>query len=400
MKRVAVIGGGFSGLVTAYYLAKEGVPVTLLEKSERLGGLISTLDTPHGPVESAASGIRSSARLEELCSDLDLPLVGARKESRARYLFRDKPRQWPLGPLESARFAGRISSAALTGRFRPRPEETIDEWGKRVLGGPATHFIVGAALQGIYAGDPLRLSASLILGKKERPRRGARKGLVAPTVGMSQLNDALERKLTALDVEIRTGVAVDGAPEPPFIVCTAAHHAAEILRERAPETAAALGSIEMLPLLRITAFYPAGENSLGGFGVLFPRGEGVRALGVLFNTNIFSGRGAMHSESWIYGGAVDRDVVDLDDEQLREILGRDRERLYGRHVDPVASYPQRWPHALPHYDLHLESLLSSRFSLPDGVFLAGNYLNGIGLPMLLERGHRVASEVRSVLLKR
>jgi protoporphyrinogen/coproporphyrinogen III oxidase len=395
MKRVTVIGGGFSGLVTAYYLAREGISVTLLEKSERLGGLISTMDTTHGPVESAASGIRSSARLEELCRDLDLPLVGARRESRARYLFRDTPRQWPLGPLESARFAGRVSSAALTGRFRPRPEETIDDWGKRVLGGPATHFIVSAALQGIYAGDPLQLSASLILGKKERPRRGVRRGLVAPPVGMSQLTDALERRLTALDVDIRTGVTADGAAEPPFVVCTAAHHAAAILRNHAPETSAALDSIEMLPLLRITAFYPSEENTVGGFGVLFPRQQGVRALGVLFNTNIFHGRGAMHSESWIYGGAVDRDVVDLDDHQLREILARDRERLYGRHVDPVASYPQRWPRALPHYDLRLESLLSSGLRLPDGVFLAGNYLSGIGLPMLLERGHRVASDIMS-----
>jgi protoporphyrinogen/coproporphyrinogen III oxidase len=395
MKRVAVIGGGFSGLVTAYYLAREGVPVTLLEKSDRLGGLISTLDTPHGPVEAAASGIRSSARLEELCRDLDLPLVGTRKESRARYLFRDEPRRWPLGPVESARFAGRLSSALLTRRFRPRPQETIDAWGRRALGAPATHFIVSAALQGIYAGDPLQLSASLILGKKKRPPRGDRKGLLAPPVGMSQLIDALENRLTSLGVEIRTGITADGAVEPPFVVSTAAHHAAELLRERAPAAAAALDSIEMLPLLRITAFYPSEENTVGGFGVLFPRQQGVRALGVLFNTNIFPGRGAMHSESWIYGGAVDREMVDLDDRQLGEVLARDRERLYGRHVDPIASYPQRWPRALPHYDLRLESLLRSGFALPDGVFLAGNYLSGIGLPMLLERGHRVASEIKS-----
>ena len=37
----------------------------------------------------------------------------------------------------------------------------------------------------------------------------------------------------------------------------------------------------------------------------------IRALGVLFNTNIFPDRAGQYSESWIYGGAADRDVVHL-----------------------------------------------------------------------------------------
>lgn len=38
MSRVVVIGGGFAGLVSAAYLAKDGHDVTLVEKQERLGG--------------------------------------------------------------------------------------------------------------------------------------------------------------------------------------------------------------------------------------------------------------------------------------------------------------------------------------------------------------------------
>ena len=37
-----IIGGGISGLSTAYYLAKAGIPSTLIERERRLGGVILT----------------------------------------------------------------------------------------------------------------------------------------------------------------------------------------------------------------------------------------------------------------------------------------------------------------------------------------------------------------------
>jgi oxygen-dependent protoporphyrinogen oxidase len=396
MKRVTIVGGGFSGLTTAYYLAKDGVPVTLLEKDDRLGGMVDTLSTPHGLVETAASGIRSTARLEELCRELDVPLVATKKESRRRYLFRNgRPRQWPLGPMESIGFVGRLGSHLLTGRFRPRAGETIESWGRRVLGLAATHKILGAALQGIYAGDPAKLSASLILGKKEKPAKGQLRGLVAPPNGLAQLTTAVAERLGSLEVEIRKGAAVDQLPDNgPVVIATNARDAARLLAPRAPEASKAIGSIEMVPLLRVTAFFEPGENTVPGFGTLFPRGEGVRALGVLFNTNIFPNRGEGHSESWIYGGAQDREILDLDDAALFDVLRGDRERLFGRHTESSALYPQRWHVGLPHYDLGLEQLNGAGIELPDNVHLSGNYLRGIGLPLLLERSFAVAREIK------
>lgn len=399
MKRVTIVGGGFSGLATAYFLARDGVPVTLVEKQQRLGGLIDTLRTPEGIVETAASGIRNSARLEELCRELEVPLVGTRKESRRRFLFRNgQPTQWPLTAAESIGFAGRLASRLATRRFRPSEGETIEAWGDRVLGAAATRQILGAALQGIYAGDPRQLSASLIFGKREKPAKPRElKGLVAPPDGLAQLTAALGRKIEALGGEIRLGSTLESLDGGPVVVSTSARDAASLLRERAPGAAAAIGSIEMVPLLRVTAFYPASENTVQGFGTLFPRGEGIRALGVLFNTNIFPERGDGHSESWIYGGAQDREILEYDDAKLFEILARDRERLYGRHSEAVALYPQRWPIGLPHYDLALEKIIRTGFELPKDVFLAGNYLRGIGLPMLLEQAAATASKVRATL---
>ena len=42
MRRVAVIGGGVSGLAAAYVLAKEGVEVVVYEKEKSLGGHAKT----------------------------------------------------------------------------------------------------------------------------------------------------------------------------------------------------------------------------------------------------------------------------------------------------------------------------------------------------------------------
>jgi oxygen-dependent protoporphyrinogen oxidase len=396
MKAVTVVGGGFSGLATAYYLSRAGIPVEIVEKAERLGGLIATLQTPHGPVETAAVAMRNSARVDALCRDLGLRMMSSsRSIGRARYIYRRRPTRWPLSPGESLALVARLATATARGSRGPRPLETVEQWSARVLGRRATRWLVGPTLQGTYAGDPARLSASLVFGPRERPARPALEGAVAPAGGMQELIDVLERRLRTGEVSIRlnTRARLDGST--PVVICTAACDAAEILRDVAPAASQALSTIDMLPLVRMTAFYLEGETPKGR-GILFPRGADIRALGVLFNTNVFPHRGGQYSESWIYGGAADRDVVDLSEDELGAVMDRDRQALCGRGVRPVARFIHRWREALPYYDLQLESARARSFDLPPGVFLAGNYVAGIGLSMLLEQAASVADRVRQM----
>ncbi len=396
MKTVTVVGGGFSGLATAYYLSSAGISVEIVEKADRLGGLIATLQTPHGAVETAAVAMRNSARVDAMCRDLGLRMISSsRSFSRARYIYRQRPTRWPLSPGESLALVARFATATARGSRAPRPLETVEQWGARVLGPRATRWLVGPTLQGMYAGDPACLSASLVFGTPERPTRPARKGAVAPACGMQELIHALECRLRTGDVSIRlnTRARLDGST--PAVICTAARDAAEILRDVAPAASQALSTIDMLPLVRITAFYPDTETPRGR-GILFPPGGDIRALGVLFNANVFPHRGGQYSESWIYGGAVDRDVVKLSEDDLGVLMDRDRQLLYGRGVRPTARFIHRWREALPYYDLQLESVRARGFDLPSGVFLAGNYVAGIGLSMLLEQAAAVATRVREM----
>ena len=65
-ERVLVIGGGHNGLVAAAYLAKAGKDVTLLERSDTVGGILRNSEiAPGSPrrasrTPSAGSGSRSS----------------------------------------------------------------------------------------------------------------------------------------------------------------------------------------------------------------------------------------------------------------------------------------------------------------------------------------------------
>ncbi|HXM47134.1 MAG TPA: FAD-dependent oxidoreductase [Pyrinomonadaceae bacterium] len=398
--QVTVIGAGFSGLVTAYYLVKEGFTVQIVERKSRPGGLIQTIQTEHGLVETAANGIRNSARLEAMCADIRVPLETTRREARARFIFRGSPKRFPLSAPEVLKLGFRFAASASS--LRPRPFETIVDWGRRVIGKAATDFFLAPALSGIYAGDPERLSASLVFGqaalpghlKTTRPLRPKLHGTVAPPHGMQQLIDGLGEYLEHAGVEFIFNHATQIATGAPAIVCTSAHEAAGCLQEVAPELSQSLRQIEMMPVITATCQYQPAAAKLKGFGCLFPRSEGFRARGVLFNEYIFAGRGPAHSETWIFGGALDPAIGQLTDPELIELIASEREKLYGVVDEPIGIHLTNWPEALPHYSIDLERILTKLPAPPANVALVGNYLGRIGLAKLIERAAFVARDFR------
>jgi protoporphyrinogen/coproporphyrinogen III oxidase len=434
MRTIKVVGAGFSGLATAYFLVKRGFQVRIVEKTNRVGGLIETIHTEHGLVEKAANGILSSARLESIAADIGVPLLPTKREGRKRFIYRGRPRQVPLKTSEILNVGARMATHATN--LKPRPFESIAEWGRRVAGAAATDYLLIPALGGIYAGDPDRLSASLIFGKARqpdhlrttRPAKGKLRGTVGPPHGMQQLTDGLRQWLEQSGVEFIFNHDLNMAANTnePTVVCLSANAAADYLNETAPEVSHALRGIEMLSLVTVTAFYPKNGGTsptvregssdrletgalphgrakarsaatLNGFGCLFPREQGFRARGVLFNNCIFEGRGPAQSETWIFGGALDPEVIELTDEAFKELIAREREAFYGRDDEPLALCVNRRAHAIPHYSIELEKILATLPALPPHVTLVGNYLGRIGLAKLIERAAVVADEFSSSL---
>src|SRR5207244_4678965 len=133
-------------------------------------------------------------------------------------------------------------------------------------------------------------------------------------------------------------------PNEPAVACLSARTAAEFLADVASELSQALRGIEMLSLATVTCFYPPEAARLKGFGCLFPRDQGFRARGVLFNECIFEGRG--QGETWIFGGALDAEVVNLDESDLKNLIAGEREHFYRKNDQPVECHITRWPKTL------------------------------------------------------
>ena len=91
MRPIVIVGGGISGLATAYYLAKTGLPVRLIEKEAKLGGFIQTETMEGCTVELGPdSFINSKPWARELIEELGIgdQLIGSNDHLRATYIWK------------------------------------------------------------------------------------------------------------------------------------------------------------------------------------------------------------------------------------------------------------------------------------------------------------------------
>lgn len=393
--KVSIIGAGFSGLTLAHYLRERGLEVDIFEKSRRTGGLIQTKSESAGMVETAANGLWNTPRVEELFAQLSLPMAPRSPQRKKRYIFRGKPRRWPVSLATALRLATRVGLPGSRLKYKPRADETIRAWALRIGNEEFLNYLLAPALQGIYAGDVNRMSAELILGRFFEPtkkQRAKNHGTVAPESGMGQLIQALSNSLRDRGVRIDYGVEYQlGSSRLPLVMATSAWEAAEYLRDQDPRTSEILARVDALPLVTVTAFFTETPSRYRGFGCLFPAAEKFNALGVLFNSDIFLNRSNVRSETWIFGGALDLQIVDASEEEILAKILADRRRLFATQ-NPLSFSIQRWPRALPHYTVEWKSCIE-RLAPKRGYYLTGNYLGALGLSNVLEFNVNLADRI-------
>ena len=387
MRPARVIGAGLSGLAAAWHLCERGASVTVFDRASGPGGLIQTFHTDHGLVEAGANAFVRDDVVDRWFTRLGIQPLTPRRDSRRRYIFRDgKPRRWPLRIGESATLAMRFAAAGLTRGVSARGGESMAEWGRRVAGPGASEWLIEPAMQGIYATRASELSAAAIFGGRKRGRRE----MVSPPDGMGQFVTALYQRLIARGVRFEFNRAVDALDEGvPTVIATGAPAAARLITDRAPGLAAQVARVRVASLTSVTMFFEPHPLDTRGFGVLFPERSGIRALGVLFNADIFDRRSRVRSETWIIGDRDQRLTALLDD-RLRELIAVDRRAVCGRDASALSSHIQRWPQAIPVYDQAIVDLQAALPNLPPGLALAGNYLGRIGVAALLSIGETAA----------
>ena len=390
MKAARVIGAGLSGLVAAWHLADRGVAVTVIERAPHPGGLIQTRRTEHGLIETGANAFVWDETVAAWFRRLDLTAEFPLRSSRRRFIYRDgRPRRWPLSMVESAGMATRLGGAFLTRATSARRGETMAAWGRRVVGGAATRWLLEPALQGVYAAPLGELSARAIFSGRKRGRRQ----LAAPPSGMGQFITRLHERLRERGVRFEFNSEIESiAASTPTLICTPAPAAARLVAPHAPRMSDALAAVRMSALTTVTMFFEPADADVHGFGMLFPSRSGVNALGVLYNADIFAGRSRLRAETWIVGDRQ-QGIAGWDDARLLSALADDRQKVAGRLDRPLSVHVTRWPAAIPVYDEAILGVAAAMPALPEWLCLSGNYLGRIGVAALLEQAAAAASRL-------
>jgi oxygen-dependent protoporphyrinogen oxidase len=396
MNAARVVGAGLSGLAAAWRLIEAGFSVEIIEASSRPGGLIETIGTPHGRIEGAANAFVWTESVASLFASVDIAPQFASRASRRRFIFRDgRPRRWPLSSSETASLAVTRLLALAKGRNRPVGRESVEAWGERVWGKPATRWLLSPALQGLYAAPGDQLAAGAVFGHgASSPRRRASR-IAAPAGGMSALLQRLVERLRARGATCSFGVRLESLdPSIPTVIATCAKAAAPLVEPHAPRLGSALAALPMTTLGMATAFFAPNDQDLHGFGVLFPRGCGVEALGVRFDSDIFPAHQASNwrTETWIT--RMDGSTCGLlDSSQLWRAASADRRILTGRNDDPVDVVTTCRPQALPLYGPGVLDIQARLTELPPWLALAGNYMGRLGASKLLDVAGEAAARI-------
>ncbi|MAT98576.1 MAG: protoporphyrinogen oxidase [Anaerolineaceae bacterium] len=178
---IVIVGGGISGLSTAYYLEKEAtqhnlaVHITVLEREATLGGKIAT-QRQDGFVFEGGPESFVTRKLEawELCHELGLQdrLVGTTRSGKNYVLHNGRPAIVPDGP-------GSFLSTpllSLGGKLRllkepfvkPRTDSSDESLGsflRRRLGDEMVDNIVKPAIGSVYLGDVDAMSVQVSFGR-------------------------------------------------------------------------------------------------------------------------------------------------------------------------------------------------------------------------------------------
>jgi oxygen-dependent protoporphyrinogen oxidase len=458
---VIVIGGGISGLASAFRLKQRGIPVLLLEKSERFGGVVQSIHENGFLFERGPQSFTLTLPLNELIDAAGLSGELLRAPSRLpRYIyFGGKLVTAPMSPfsllttsLLSASTKWKLLTEPLRRTHPPTEDESIAAFVRRKFGASLLDNFAAPFVSGVYAGDPEKLSmrsafpqvhdweknhGSLLRGAiskmRARPKNpGAKKvrGICSLQRGVGSLFDALGAQLGD---SARLGVGVDavirnnsthtehfevrctvhgegGATRSESLAASAVICASEtaaagaILAPSSQQFTKSLARIPYAPVAVVSAGYRRESvgRALDGFGFLVPRAEGLRVLGCVWNSTLFPGRapeGHVLLTSFA-GGALNPEMCTWSEERIASAVHEDLARVLNIKAQPVTRHVHIYQRAIPQYNLGHRLILAELQTACEGtpgLYLAGNYLEGPAMGACVERAFRVADEVEKYL---
>ncbi len=438
--RVAVVGGGISGLAAAFYVKRRrpGAEVVLIEREPHLGGTMRTADVGGFRFEAGSNGfLTNKPDTLDLVRDSGAEplLMRSNDAARIRYIYSDALHRLPEDPLRFLRtplisLAGklRVLGEVVTPARRDGGEETLQAFGYRRVGREFTDVFLDAMVAGIFASTPDRISVNaafplvvrlereyggLFRGmlKKRKKQAGPGGVLMSFVRGVGTFIDHLGR---TLDADVRVGVEVAGlAREGPgwrlsgpgleltadrVVLATPAYVTSRLLAPVDGEAAERLDRIEYSPITVVGLGYDRLAHPLKGFGLLTTTAARKPILGVLWDSSIFPDRAPPGKKSVrvMIGGQRSPELAAGDEATLLALARRGVAETMGVTESPSATFVQRWSRGIPNYPVgHLANVdaIFARVGQHPGLYLTANAYYGIGLNDCVAQARACAERV-------
>jgi len=453
--RTIIIGGGISGLATAYYLSKGGASPTIIESRPRLGGVIQTDKIEGCTIEAGPDSFLSvKPAALELIGELGLrdDVIGSNDHLRITYV-RKGGKLVPLPDGLMMMVPTKILPLLTTGllstatkirmgmellrapKMKPG-DESVADFVREHYGQEAVDYLAEPLLSGIYGGDPRELSVTAVLPRfvELATRYGSlTRGVLAARAqapkaqtpaplfrtlrgGLGQLVDAVSaairgkvdvRQARAESVErTPTGfrVRVDGEllDADRVVLACEAHSAAALLRGMDTRLTELLGQVDYSSTMTVAVGFDAADFARppSGFGFLVPKKERRRLVACTWVGTKFSYRvpeGKIVARCAL-GGTADPGVLGESDEAVIAAVTQELREIAGVTAPPRFTRIARWPRSMAQYTVGhpaREAELEARLSQIPGLHVAGNAYQGIGIPDCIRMGKAAAEKILS-----
>jgi len=448
--KVVIIGAGLTGLVTGYYLKKRNIPFVILERKDRVGGVINTYRQKGFVFEEGPnSGVVGNKEVVELFEDLkeDIDVEPANSVSKARWILKNgKWHALPSGLISAVTtplFTLKDKFGILGEPFRKpgtNPNETLADMVRRRMGKSFLDYAIDPFILGIYSGDPARLVPRFALPKlynleqkygsfiggaikKKRDKTAENDKRVTKDIfsirgGLSNLTKALYTYIGIDNIVLDcNNVSVtrdnenynisynkDGNTEnikAGKVISTVGGYAL-------PDIFKCIGKKSLQPITNlqyaqvaqvVVGFQQWKGASLKAFGGLIPHKERRNILGVLFLSSLFKRRspegGALLS--FFVGGVRNHKLALADNETIKEIVQKELEELFNLpEWNPRIFKVYRHPYAIPQYyadtEQRYECINNLQQQFP-GIILAGNIRDGIGMADRIKQAKEIAYSI-------
>jgi oxygen-dependent protoporphyrinogen oxidase len=420
MKRIAIIGGGISGLSAAFALeqrrtAGQSLEYSLYESGSNFGGVLRTEQVDGCVVEAGPDSFLSEKPwAADLCHQIGLSdqLIGSNDAQRKTYIV-VKGRLIPLpdglmflvptkilpvmrSPLFSSATKVRISREWFLPPHKAYADESVASLVERHYGPEMVAYLADPLLMGVYGGEASELSVRAVLprfaemetkyGSLGRGILAARKNTALSSNsprplftslkdGMQSLAEILLKTLPSSSLQPSTPVQALQLQDSGWlvsagygtdhfdavIVATPAPEAGRLLQIAQPELMSELEAIPYSSSVTVAlAFDQAVRTSLPpGFGFLIPRSEGKRVLATTFLHNKFAHRAPADRAllRCFLGGSRDEAILGLSDDVILDVVRDELRQILGITAEPLFTRVYKWKAAMAQYNVgHLERL--------------------------------------------